>query len=44
MKNKTCCFTGHRKIPRNLKTKLSMCLKIEIEKLIKNGGIYFRKF
>ncbi len=37
MKEKTCCFTGHRKIPKNQIEYVEKQLLKEIEKAIKNG-------
>jgi len=37
MKNKTCCFTGHRIISKPIKHELKEKLKLEIEKLITLG-------
>lgn len=41
MKIKTCCFTGHRKIPPAQYQKIAQRLKLEIEALIKRGVVYF---
>lgn len=41
MKEKTCCFTGHRKIPSGDIERISRRLKCEIEKLIDKGYCYF---
>lgn len=41
MKERTCCFTGHRKIPSGDIRRLSRRLKEEIEKLIDEGYCYF---
>ena len=40
-KDKTCCFTGHRKLPEKNMKKIEACLEKEIEKLIKSGFYYF---
>lgn len=40
MKEKTCCFTGHREINDNIQ-KVVKVLEIEIIKLIENGYCYF---
>lgn len=40
-KEKTCCFTGHRKIPLEEYQKIEINLKILLTKLINNGIIYF---
>ena len=37
MENKTCCFTGHRKLPANEYQQIANTLKTEIEKLIEQG-------
>ena len=41
MKNKTCCFTGHRKISKDEYVEIKKCLFEEIEKLISKGVCYF---
>ena len=41
MKIKTCCFTGHRKIPPAQYQKIAQRLKLEIEALIKRCVVYF---
>jgi len=41
MKDKTCCFTGHRSIPENKKEELKEVLKLEIIKLINQGVCFF---
>ncbi len=41
MKDKTCCITGHRNIPDNIKSKLEEQLRITLTELISNGTIYF---
>lgn len=41
MKDQTCCFTGHRKIPPKDLHKIKKHLPDEIEKLIRQGVRYF---
>ena len=41
MREQTCCFTGHRKIPSMQAKKIAGRLKDEIIKLIDQGYIYF---
>ena len=41
MKEKTCCFTGHRKIPSDRYELVAKRLKDEVEELIKQGYTYF---
>lgn len=41
MKDKTCCFTGHRDVPESEKEKVKARIKQEIIKLIDKGVIYF---
>lgn len=41
MRKRTCCFTGHRKIPSKQAKKIAGRLKDEIIKLINQGYIYF---
>lgn len=41
MKNKTCCFSGHRIIPSEEKKKIQKTLKNKIIELIDSGVIYF---
>lgn len=41
IKGFTCCFTGHRKIPKEKYPQIEERLKAEIEKLIKKGVVYF---
>ena len=41
MKDKTCCFTGHRNIPTEIKHELFTLTETAIENLIKNGYRYF---
>lgn len=41
MKNKTCCFTGHRSIPSEQYVKIKAELRKEIINLINKGVIYF---
>lgn len=41
MKEKTCCFTGHRKIPSEQYNRIAERLKAEIIGLIRQGVIYF---
>ena len=40
-KEKTCCFTGHRDIPKNQIQNISESLEKEIEKLIEKGYTRF---
>lgn len=40
-KSKTCCFTGHRKIPPENFEEISRRLETVIIRLIENGCIYF---
>lgn len=37
----TCCFTGHRNIPKSMYSVVKFKLRREIEKLIKQGVLYF---
>lgn len=39
--NKTCCFTGHRKIPEKLLDTISVTLKEVVNSAIQNGYRYF---
>ncbi len=41
MKEKTCCFSGHRNIPDTQKSSVCLRLQSEIEKLIHNGYTEF---
>lgn len=41
MKDKTCCFTGHRDVPLSDYIILKFKLRREISRLIKRGVIYF---
>lgn len=41
MKNKTVCFTGHRKIPQTDYEKISVRLRITLLNLISEGYCYF---
>lgn len=41
MKNKTCCFSGHRDIPVEYVEKIKKELRIEIENLINKGVIFY---
>ena len=41
MKEKTCCFTGHRKIPTNRYELVAKRLIDEVEELIKQGYTFF---
>ena len=41
LKDKTCCFTGHRKLPKKDMVKIEACLEKEITNLIKSGFCYF---
>ena len=41
MKSKTCCFTGHRKIPGDELPQIKTKLKNTITELIGNGIIYY---
>lgn len=41
MKDKTCCFTGHRNIPEHKKEAIKEALKVEIVKLINQGVCFF---
>ena len=40
--NKSCCFTGHRKIDSDEYTMIVEKLELKIIELIENGIIYFR--
>lgn len=42
MRNQTCCFTGHRKIPSEQYMCIAERLKSEITAMIHQGVIYFR--
>lgn len=41
MKEKTCCFTGHRKIPNKKINEIKEKLKVELTNLINKGVIYY---
>lgn len=41
MKERTCCFTGHRKIPPLQSVEIAGRLKTELIKLIDQGYLYF---
>jgi len=41
MKDQTCCFTGHRRIPASEYAALDQRLEAEIEALIHQGVRYF---
>ena len=41
MKERTCCFTGHRKIPPMQSVEIAERLKTELIKLIDQGYLYF---
>lgn len=41
MKEKTCCFTGHRTIPEAQKAKVAVSLRIAIRELVLDGYLYF---
>ena len=41
MKNQTCCFTGHRKIPPEKYAHIAEQLRAEIRAMINKGVIYF---
>lgn len=41
MKNKTCCFTGHRNLPKNKIPEIKSALTNEVIKLIDQGVIYY---
>lgn len=41
MKNQTCCFTGHRKIPPDQYNRIAKRIKLEITELINEGVVYF---
>lgn len=41
MKEKTCCFTGHREIPSGQRRKIFARTEEAIEGLIKKGYLYF---
>ena len=41
MKTKTCCFTGHRKIPPAQYKNIAKRLRLEIEAMIRRGVVYF---
>lgn len=41
MRDRTCCFTGHRKIPSEQYTQIARRLRCEIVKLIEQGYAFF---
>ena len=41
MKNQTCCFTGHRRIPESEHANIQKLLESEITNLIHQGVRYF---
>lgn len=41
MRDKTCCFTGHRKIPANLRAVIAVEIEKRIVELIGQGYIIF---
>lgn len=41
MKEKSCCFTGHRNIPTNQYQSIAEEVEITIEKMIKDGYMFF---
>lgn len=41
MREKTCCFTGHRTIPENRRTELAIRLQREIRRAVTDGFRYF---
>ena len=41
MRDKTCCFTGHRKIPANLRALIAVEIEKRIVELIDQGYIIF---
>lgn len=41
MKNRTCCFTGHRKLSYEKLGRIALRLREEITSLIRQGVIYF---
>lgn len=41
MRDRTCCFTGHRKIPSEQYTQIARRLRYEIVKLIEQGYVFF---
>jgi hypothetical protein len=41
VRERTCCFSGHRKIPPEQYTQIAGRLRNEIERLIKNGYVFF---
>ena len=41
MRNQTCCFTGHRNIPVELRSPISEILKTTIISCIEQGYLYF---
>ncbi len=41
MRDRTCCFTGHRKIPSEQYTQIARRLRCEIVKLIEQGYVFF---
>ena len=41
MRDKTCCFTGHRTLPQNERSEVQARLYIVLQKLIEKGIQYF---
>ena len=41
LRAKTCCFTGHRRIPREALPRLERRLSEELEALAARGVVYF---
>lgn len=41
MKGETCCFTGHRNIPAEIRHELFSLTETVVENAIKNGYRYF---
>lgn len=41
MRDRTCCFSGHRKIPPEQYTQIAGRLRNEIERLIDSGYVFF---
>lgn len=41
MKEQTCCFTGHRLLPKDKLSDITACLEQTVIKYIKNGYRYF---
>ncbi len=40
MKEKTCCFTGHRAIPEAQQVKVAVSLRIAVRELIRDKVVY----